>query len=163
MRQDLRALKDEVEQYLRSHNFAVFHGYPRLSDHTPVCYWDSDHYPDFRGFLDTARVAEVKIISCHHRTFSGEVVDETLERLESCEFPNDVRRNLESRLKELRGYEGFLCSLELSFDLAGRVYLFETQTEWYEDFLNIAAEIDSALDEDEDEGEGPLGDYFSRN
>ena len=71
---------------------------------------------------------------------------------------------LRIRLRQLEAYEGFTCSLQLSFALENRVYLFELHTEWFDALADILGELETALEESEDEEEqGPLGRYFSNN
>ena len=104
------------------------------------------------------------MIVFHHRQFGQDYIDDAMERLEAAELPPEDRRALERRLNALRGYEGFTCLLELSFDHQGRVYYFSLRTEWYEDLLDILDEIDASdPDQEEEEGEEPMGGYFSRN
>ena len=68
-------------------------------------------------------------------------MDEALEELESCDFTRDERRDLESRLPDLRVYDGVTCSLELAFDHQARFYVYEVRPDWYEEFLSIGDEI----------------------
>jgi hypothetical protein len=63
----------------------------------------------------------------------------------------------------LRAYEGLVCSLELAFNHDSRLYVYELQPDWYEEFLAIEDEIAASVTEDElDEGDS-LGGYFSKN
>jgi hypothetical protein len=165
MKQDLETLKSEILEHLESRNFVVFHAHSRLADSLPMVHWDSVRYPDYKQFLETAKQAEVKIIVFHHRELSSEVIDETLDRLENCDMPREDHRNLQRRLSELRVYEGFACALELAYDYEGRVYIFSLHTDWFDELLDIADEINDYLidEEDEEEEEGPMGGYFSRN
>ena len=64
----------------------------------------------------------------------------------------------------MRAYDGFTCAIELSFDFEGRAYIFDLRTEWYEEFNDMLDDIEAAIpDEDEDDDEGPIGGYFSKN
>ena len=76
----------------------------------------------------------------------------------------DDRRAIERRLREMRIYQGFTCGIELSFDREGRTYVYDLHTEWFGDFLDTLDEIDSYMpSEGEEDEEGPIGGYFSRN
>jgi hypothetical protein len=105
----------------------------------------------------------VKIIVFNHQAFSLDQIDEALEQLDETDFTREEKRNYETRLRQLQGYEGFTCSLELSFSLDGRIYVYELHTDWYETLNNILAELDTAIEEAEEEDEGPIGGYFSNN
>ncbi len=162
MNVNLDSLKSEILEHLGSEGFVVFHGYSRLADTDSFVAWDTDRHPDYREFLKVARQAGVTLIVFNDRQFSAEHLEDATERLEDCELTTEERRTLERRLRELRGYEGFTCGLELSFDCQGRVYMFSARADWYEDFLDLLEELDARLPEDEEDGDS-MGGYFSRN
>lgn len=164
MKLDLDRLRGEIEGQLKAREFVVFQGHSRVGGATPFVYWDAERHPDFREFLEAAAQCGVRLVVFHCRKFTQDDIDDALERLEAAELPRDDQRPLERRLKALRDYEGFTCHLELSFDYQGRVYYFSLRTEWYEDLLDVLDEIDASFpEEEEEEGEGPMGGYFSRN
>lgn len=164
MNQNLDVLKTEIGEHLETRQFAVFHGYSRAMDSTPMVFWDTHRYPDYKQFLDSAEKAGVKLIVIHAREFSTLLVDNALDQLEDGDFLPEDRRTIERRLRDLRAYDGFTCAIELSFDQNSRVFMFELRTEWYDEFSDLLDEIDSAMPHPEDEGdEGPIGGYFSKN
>jgi hypothetical protein len=165
MRQNLDSLKTEIQDYVEAEGFAIFHGYSRVMDTQPLVFWDSERYPDYKLFLKAAKAAGTRIVIVNQREFSSDVLDDAIDQLEASELPIEDQRAIERRLKEMRAYEGFTCSIEISFDHEGRVYLFDIQTEWYEELTNILDDLDfldSGEDED-DEEEDSLGGYFSKN
>lgn len=158
------SLKNEIQHYLETNSFTVFHAYSRVVSNLNVIEWDSKTYPDYKLFLQTAQQMDARVIVFHHREFSSAVVDNIAERLEMAELPHEEKRNIERRLDDISAYKGFTCAIELSFDVHGRCYLFELRTPWYEELDDIDDEIDEFLPEDEDEeDDGPIGGYFSRN
>ncbi|HZU24300.1 MAG TPA: hypothetical protein VFA04_02190 [Bryobacteraceae bacterium] len=160
---NLDALKEEIEQHLAEHGVNVFHGYSRLLDSLPIIYWDVEHHPDFRAFLQVARNADAKILVFHQREFTPDHIEDALERLESGEIPADERRSMERRLKELRVYEGFTCAIELSFDHEGRIYVYDVRSEWYEELSDILEDISAYTNDVDEDDEGPISGYFSQN
>ena len=60
------------------------------------------------------------------------------------ELDYEDRRSIESRLNELKMFDGFTCAIELSFDYNSTMYMFELQTEWYSELNNILDELDLA-------------------
>jgi hypothetical protein len=163
MKIDLDQLKGAIEEHLRAQGFVVFRGHSRISPSIPFVYWDIDQQPDFRVFLETAKQAGVRLVVFNHREFTPDYLADAADQLESAELPREDQRRLERRLGALRGYEGFTCSIELSFDLGIRVYHFSLRTEWYEDLLELLEEIDASYPEEEEDGEEPMGGYFSKN
>lgn len=159
---DLETLRTEVQAYLDELGVAVFYGYHRMPDTLNQVAWDTETRPDFREFLSAAQQAGAKLFVFHHQAFSLDQIDEALDELEESDFTRDEKRNFESRLRQLRAYEGFTCSLELSFSVDGLTYVFELHTEWYDALAEILAELDAAK-EGEAEDDGTLGGYFSNN
>ena len=161
---NLDTLKQEILEYLDSAGFAVFHGSPGGLEGPPVVLWDTEHYPDYRMFLEVARKAGVKLMVFATREFEAADIDDLLAQLDDCELTREEQRDYESRLRELRIFEGVTCSLELAFDHHSRLYVYEVQPDWYEEFLGVEDEIVSRMADEEDLDEGDsLGGYFSKN
>jgi hypothetical protein len=163
MAQDLETLKTEMEAYLKQYGMAVFHGYHRMIDTMSHVLWDTTSHPDFRDFLQTARHAGVRLVVFNHRSFSLDQLDEALDELEDADLLREEKRSYETRLRQLQAYEGFTCSVELSFAIEGRVYSFESHTDWYEAFTDILGELEAASFDHEDEPDDSIGGYFSNN
>jgi hypothetical protein len=160
---NLNTLKREILEFLESSGFAVFRSGPGALEGFPRVLWDVEQYPDFQMFLETAKKANAGLILFATRDFETEDIDETLEQLEECEIERDERRDLESRLREMRAYTGVTCSLELAFDHEGRLYVYEVRPDWYDEFLGIEEEIGARLPAEEESNPDSLGGYFSRN
>jgi hypothetical protein len=161
---NLDTLKQEVLEYLDSAGFAVFHGHPGGLEGPPVVLWDTEHHPDFRMFLEVARKAGINLVVYSTREFEAADLDDLLAQLDDCELTREERRDYESRLRGLRIFDGVTCSLDLAFDHHSRLYVYEAQPDWYEDFLGVEDEIVSRMADEEDLDEGDsLPGYFSKN
>jgi hypothetical protein len=160
MKLNLDTMRSEIQDYLKSHGIAVFHGTPR-GDEAPAVYWNIEAHPDYRTFLATAEAAGVRMVTLYANEFDAEVIDEGMERLNESGLGREERRAIEQRLREMRGYGGFTCQIELSFDLAPRVYVFDLRTDWFEDLNEMLNHIDDAHEARDDEE--PLHGYFSKN
>ena len=51
---NLDTLKREILDYLESRDLAVFRSTPGTLEDPQMVLWDSEHYPDYRMFLDAA-------------------------------------------------------------------------------------------------------------
>ncbi len=161
---NLDTLKHEMLDYLEAGGFALFRSTPGALDALPLVLWDSEHHPDYQMFLEAAKKVGVKLILFASREFEASDLDDLLEQIEACNFDRDEQRDYESRLREMRAYEGVTCSLEMAFDHNSRMYVYEVQPDWYEEFLSIEDEVASRLvDEDDGEDDDSLGGYFSKN
>jgi hypothetical protein len=162
---NLDTLKREILGYLESAGMSVFRSTPGGLEGLPLVLWDSEKYPDYRMFLEVARGAGVKLIIFASAELEAEDLDSLTEQLGECELPRDERRDFESRIRKLRVHTGGTCTLELGFDLDGRLYVYEVQPDWYEEFLDLEEEITTNLGGDDEEFDGgdALGGYFSKN
>ncbi len=161
---NLDTLKREILEYLETNGFAVFHGSPGGLEGIPMVVWDAEHYPDYQMFLDVATKTGSKLIVFASREFEAGDIDELLSQLDDCELTRDERRDYESRLRELRAFEGVTCTLELAFDHDSRLYVYEVEPDWYEEFLEVEDEIFARVtDDDELDDTDSLGGYFSKN
>ncbi|HML18194.1 MAG TPA: hypothetical protein VK419_14290 [Bryobacteraceae bacterium] len=161
MKSNLASLRSEIEEYLRSHDVAIFHSAHHLDPRSSAAHWDTAGFPDFRSFLATAESAGVRLVALFAQEFREETIDDAAEMLEESDLARDDRRIIDQRLRELRAYAGLICEIELSFDLGSRAYIFDLRTDWYEEFSDILNQIE---DVDEEEDEEPLGGpYFSKN
>ena len=160
---NLDTLKREILTYLETRDFAVFRSAPGTLDGSQMVLWDSDNYPDYQMFLEAAAKLEVKLILFAMREFTAEDVSDLLEQLDEMTMDREQQRDYQNRLRDLRRYEGQTCALELAFNHDSRLYVYEVQPDWYEEYLTIEDGIASMLaEEDLDEGDS-LGGYFSKN
>ena len=161
---NLDTLKREILDYLESSGFAVFRSNPGGLEGLPMVLWDVEHHPDYQIFLDVARQSGVKLIIFATGEFESGDLDELRDQLEDCDLTREEQREYESRLRELRSFEGVTCTIELAFDYHSRLYVYELQPDWYEEFLNLEEEITSRFTDEADlEGGDSLGGYFSKN
>ncbi|HWB85596.1 MAG TPA: hypothetical protein VG675_15735 [Bryobacteraceae bacterium] len=159
---NLDTLKREILGYLDSAGLAVFRSNPGSLEGLPMVLWDTEHYPDYQMFLEVAQKAAAAVIIFASREFEASDIDDLVEQLEDCDLTREEMRDYESRLRKLRAFEGVTCSLELAFDHNSRVYVYEVQPDWYDEFLNLEEEILSISPEGEPDDDA-LGGYFSKN
>jgi hypothetical protein len=162
---NLDTLKREILEYLETAGFAVFRSSPGGLEGLPMVLWDVEHFPDYQAFLDVARKAGTALVMFAAAEFESTDLDELTDQLEDCELPREERREYDSRIRELRSYEGVTCTIELAFDHNSRLYVYEVQPDWYEEFLNLEEEINSRFADESDieHGGDSLGGYFSKN
>ena len=160
---NLDTLKREILEYLESSGFAVFRSHPGGLESLPMVTWDTERYPDYQMFLETARKIGCKMILFAARDFDESEIEDALEQLDDCEVPPELRVDLDRRVRSMRGYEGVTCSLELAFDHHARMYIYELRPDWYEEFLGVCDEITTHLPSEEEEDDGTLGGFYSNN
>jgi len=149
MRPNLDSLTEEILQYLEAEHFIVFRSRSRIPDDMKMVEWDIEHNTDYRAFLDCAAKLGVRLVHFSAQEFHSAFRDQARRELEACELPRERKHEIEQRIDELALYEGFTCSIEMTFDFESRLYCFELETDWYEEWHDMLEEIDGALPEDE--------------
>jgi hypothetical protein len=161
---NLDTLKREILEYLEGSGFTVFHSSPGGLDNQAMVLWDSERFPDYRLFLDVARQLGCKLVCFASRELQPEEIDDLLLQIDESTIDRDEARDFQSRLRSLRTYEGVTCTLEMAFDYASRLYVYDVQPDWYEDFLNIEDEIMSQYETGDDvDDTDTLGGYYNKN
>src|SRR5580704_902754 len=102
MKINLETLRAEIQGHLESRGIVVFHGYPRSAEASSLVLWDTERHADYRMFLAAAEAAGVKLVTLYAREFTGDLVDDALERLEAADLPREEHRLVEMRLREMR-------------------------------------------------------------
>jgi hypothetical protein len=160
---NLDSLKHEVLQHLEDSDFALFRSSPGGLDRLQMVLWNVEQYPDYRMFLDAAHKAGAKVLIFGTDELESSDLDDLREQMEDLELSRDERRDFESRLRALAKYEGRTCTLEMAFSLEGRMYVYDVQPDWYDEFVQLEDEILARLTDDDDLDDDTLGGYYSKN
>jgi hypothetical protein len=166
MKQNLDTLKREIPEFLHGKGLAVFRGFVNELHEQKLVFWDVDRESDYKTFVDCALQAGIRLVIFNYRDFERAMADDAIERLEECDMPREELRAIERRLKDLRAYDGFTCSVELAFEMQNRFYVFDLRTDWYEELLDLLDQVDTAAPIDtgiEDEDDESMGGFYSRN
>jgi hypothetical protein len=163
---NLDKLKIEVLERLESAGFAVFQSVPHGLDGIPMVLWDAEREPDYQKFLDVATKSGVKIVLFATAAFEASDLEDLEEHLGELDLPRDEMREYKNRIRDLRAHLGKTCSLELGFSCEQRLYVYDVQPDWYDEFVELEEELLAQLGDFDDDGgdEDSLhGPYFSKN
>lgn len=161
---NLDTLKREMLDFLNSAGFAVFRSRAGSLEGLPMVLWDAEHHPDYQMFLEVAKKTGVQMVLFGSREFEPSDIDDLIEHLDDCDLTREEYREYEKRLREFRIYEGVTCSLELAFDHGQRLYVYQLQPDWFEEYVSIEDELMMRFGDDEDpEDDDSLGGYYSKN
>ena len=115
--------------------------------------------PAVIDYIKSLGVTSVELMPVH-----AFVSDDLLLQIDEGTLERDEAREYHSRLRGLRTYEGVTCTLELAFDYASRLYVYDVAPDWYEEFLNIEDEIAAQSESgDEVDDSDTLGGYYNKN
>ena len=161
MKNNLDSLDSEILAFLEAQNLAVFHCELRSPDPTLAVFWDIEQHPDFRDFIRAAAQCDARIVTVFTRRFRAEQIEDALEQLAESDVEPRERRSLEKEIKAMHVYEGRVCAIELSFVHSQREYIFDLQTDWFDEFGELMDRIDTSFLGPEDDLLD--GGYFSKN
>ena len=166
---NLDALKEEILRFLDASQFAVFRGHAGALDEIPVITWDSESFPDYRMFLDAASRSGEKVIIFIAAVFDDEDIADVEADVELSGLDREHVRSIEQRLNRFRSYIGKTCFIQIAFDHHSRLYVYEMQPDWYNEYLELTDELDVMLphehEHDEEDGgdDETLGGFYSNN
>jgi hypothetical protein len=160
---NLETLKREMVAYLEASDFAVFYSDPGGLKSMPLVLWDVERYPDYQMFLDVARKAGIKMVLFGAAEFDAADLDELGEQIEEGEFTREEQREFQARIRKLRSHNGAICSLELAFDLHSRLYVYDVQPDWYDEFCDLEEEIMARIADNDPDDDESLGGFYSKN
>jgi hypothetical protein len=167
MRLNLDSLRGEIEEHLRSRGMVVFQSFPSFGDPEPMVFWNTARHPEYTEFVAAAEAAGARMMTMFSREMEEDLIEGALGRLDDAVMENDERRSIASRLKTMRGYTGFTCEIQLSFDSPSRTYVFDLRTDWFNDLNDLIDRIEECCEEEDDDEEEPDdlagGGYFQRN
>ena len=168
MTYNLDTLKQELLDYIVAEGFAVFRSQCGALEGLPTIFWDTDSHPEYQPFLNVAKSVDARIIVFAHREFEAEEIDDAVEQLADCEFGREEQRSIERSLTDLRAFAGSTCSIEMAFEVHGRLYVYELVTEWFQTFIDLsellmAASSTENTGDDEDGTDSAFGGYYSKN
>jgi hypothetical protein len=132
--EDLTGVKDDMIAFVEGHGMHRFHGYVDYDDVQCVM-WDADGNPDgWKDFVELAKASEASFLTMHTWVLKREDLDELIRRLTNAEYTND--EDLEDA-RWLRTYIGKTGFLQLGWAHQGTMFLFETNTEWYDRYQRL--------------------------
>ena len=162
MRENLESLSQKIEAYLQENEIVIFRSEPRGSALLPgAVYWDTVEDSDFRSFVDAARALNVRLMTMHTTRFGEHDLEETLFLLSESSLSLEEKKEFERQLAPLDDYCGFVGRVELAFDFAARPYVFELTTEWFQEYEDLADQVESTLSELG--ASDPLSGFFPTN
>jgi hypothetical protein len=163
---NLDSLKDEILHFLEASSFAIFRGHAGALDELPVVTWDSERFPDYRMFLDTAARSGEKVVIFIAAIFEDEDIEDIEADVELSGLDREHARDIQQRLGRFRTYLGRTCFIQIAFDHHSRLYVYELQPDWYNEYLELTDELEVMLPhehEHEDGDDESMGGFYSNN
>ena len=139
---DLSQLYNQVRDAAAQQGLLTFPGY--VGEELPAVWWQGDP-DDWFGFLMIAKAEGAKTVFVGRAVLEEEDLQELAEWVEERTGPGSSNGD-RARLKEFERYIGCTGEIRLGWIRDGVAFMLQHRTEWYDEFLELMAEI-----EDEDE------------
>ena len=141
---NLLSLKDDMVAFIEGHGIHRLPGY--VTEDIPSILWDGKGNPDaWKDFVEMAKHVGAPFVTFSEMTLESDELDELVEAVSDINFPDEESTEL-VEAKLLRKYIGMLGYIQLGFAYQGVVYLYETTTEWYENYQMLLEDIESLQD-----------------
>ncbi len=147
---DLSRLWDEIREAAAQQGLLTFPGY--VGEELPTVWWQGDPN-DWFGFLMIAKAEGVRTLFLGRAGLAEEDLQELAEWVEEKTGPGSTNGD-RARLKEFERYIGSTGEIRLGWMKDGVAFLLQHRTEWYEDFLELMAEVEDEEDLEEFEHPG---------
>lgn len=140
---DLSGLYDEIREAAAQQGLLTFPGY--VGEELPAVWWQGDP-DDWYGFLMIAKAEGVRTVCVGRAVLEEEDLQELAEWVEEKSGPGSTNGD-RARLKEFERYIGCAGEVRLGWIKDGVAFLLQQRTEWYQDFLELTAEIEEEEEE----------------
>jgi hypothetical protein len=140
---DLSRLYDEIRETAVEQGLLMFPGY--VGEDLPAVWWQGDA-DDWLGFLRIAKAEGARTVYVGRAVLEEEDLQGLADLVEEKAGPGSTNGD-RARLKEFERYIGCTGEVRLGWIRDGIAFLLQQRTEWYQDFLELMAEVE---EEEED-------------
>ena len=149
---NLIALKDDMVAFIAGHGLRRFNGY--VTEEVPAVFFEDDDVDSWKDFVEHAKASGASFVTMNEVTLEKADVAILLEQLRDQTYPDADAAEIDDA-EALVKHVGQLGYLQLGFAHQGVMFLFETSTEWYEQFQELIETVTDlggmVLDDEEDE------------
>ena len=149
---DLSSLKDDMVAFIAGHGLRRMNAY--VSEDVPTVLFEEDDADSWKDFVEHAKAADVPFVTMSEVVLEPEDIATLIDRIRDEDFPGDSSA-LESAQDLLR-YSGKTGYLQLGFSSGGVIFLYETATEWYDQFqelMDAVSDLGTIIVDDPDDND----------
>ena len=137
---NLISLKDDMVAFIAGHGLRRFNGY--ITDEVPSVIFEDEDPDAWKDFVEHAKAAGTSFVTMSEVTLEKADVAILLEQLRDQRYPDPDAPEIDDA-ESLVKHVGKIGYLQLGFAHQGVMFLFETSTDWYEQFQEL---IDTITD-----------------
>jgi hypothetical protein len=131
---NLISLKDDMVAFIAGHGLRRFNGY--ITDEVPSVIFEDEDPDSWKDFVEHAKAASASFVTMSEVTLEKSDVAILLEQLRDQTYPDADAIEIEDA-ESLVKHVGQIGYLQLGFAHQGVMFLFETSTDWYEQFQEL--------------------------
>ena len=131
---NLISLKDDMVAFIAGHGLRRFNGY--ITDEVPTVIFEDEDPDAWKDFVEHAKAANASFVTMSEVTLEKSDVAILLEQLRDQTYPDADAIEIEDA-ESLVKHVGQIGYLQLGFAHQGVMFLFETSTDWYEQFQEL--------------------------
>jgi hypothetical protein len=148
---DLTAVKDDMVAFIAGHGLRRMNSF--VPEDVPTVLFEEDDVDGWKDFVEHAKAANAPFITMSEVILEPEDVSTLIGQVRDDEFaPHDPSELEEAQ--DLMRHVGKVGYLQLGFAHGGVIFLYETATEWYDQFqelMDSVSELGHIIMDDHDE------------
>lgn len=148
---NLLTLKDDMIAFIAGHGMRRLPGY--VTEEVPSVVFEEENADGWKDFVEHAKAAGAPFVTMSEVVLEKDDLRVLMEQIREQNFPDQDAPEIEDAEHLLR-HVGKLGYLQLGFAHQGVMFLFETATEWYDEFQDLmetVTELGGIVVDDRDE------------
>src|ERR1700761_3767769 len=148
---DLSTVKDDMVAFIAGHGMRRMNGY--VPEDVPTVIFEEDDIDGWKDFVEHAKSANAPFLTMSEVILEPEDVATLIGQVRDHNYPDHDAAELEEA-QDLTQHVGKTGYIQLGFSHGGVVFLYESATEWYDQFqelMETVAELGQIIVDDSDE------------
>jgi hypothetical protein len=131
---DLTGLKDDMVAFIAGHGMRRMKAY--VPEEVPSVVFEEDDPDGWKDFVEHAKAANAPFLTMSEVLLEPEDVATLIGQVRDQNYPDHDASELEEA-QDLTQHVGKIGYLQLGFSQGGVVFLYETATDWYDQFQEL--------------------------
>jgi maltose-binding protein MalE len=150
---NLISLKDDMVAFIAGHGMRRLPGY--IGEEVPTVTFEDESPDGWKDFVEHAKAAGAPFVTMSEVVLKKADLALLMEQLQTETFPPEIADELEDA-QYLVNHVGKIGYLQLGFAHQGVMFMFETATEWYDNFqalLETVSDVSGLMMGDDYDGD----------
>jgi ABC-type sugar transport system substrate-binding protein len=131
---DLATVKDDMVAFIAGHGLRRMKGY--VPEEVPSVVFEEDDADGWKDFVEHAKAAGAPFLTMSEVTLEPEDIATLIGQIRDQHFPDQQAAELDEA-QELTQHVGKTGYLQLGFAQGGVMFVYESATEWYDQFQRL--------------------------